>query len=82
MEMVVGNYDVLVIMVFHECFNGEIISYHLIYILLETFENFTKFEKHWIWVLSEIRTYNNIHMPTLTCTPVIYVLYYVVLVKL
>ena len=28
MEMVVGNYDVLVIMVFHGCFHGEIISYH------------------------------------------------------
>ena len=28
MAMVVGNYDVLVMMVFHGCFHGEIISYH------------------------------------------------------
>ena len=29
-----------------KCFHGEIISYHSIYMLLETFENFSKFEKH------------------------------------
>ena len=28
MVMVEGNYDVLVIMVFHGCFHGVIISYH------------------------------------------------------